>query len=197
MEESVEPIRKQAVADQSDIWSLSELVVGFFIFGLLMLIFAAIGSFCLFVPLNYWLPNLSGKLNPPVYIVLIIGLLCFSIFVVARYQSTIRTIPRAMVAGAAFGLGPFGPIAIPLLVGAFRETLYLLLLALGVSVSFALLFAVFIALLNKLRPPKPIQDGTICAQCGYSLIGNTSGICPECGDRDVPLMLVRTRKYEQ
>jgi hypothetical protein len=26
-----------------------------------------------------------------------------------------------------------------------------------------------------------IQDGTLCPGCGYSLIGNTSMVCPECG----------------
>ena len=26
-----------------------------------------------------------------------------------------------------------------------------------------------------------VQDGTICERCGYSLIGNVSGRCPECG----------------
>jgi hypothetical protein len=26
-----------------------------------------------------------------------------------------------------------------------------------------------------------VQDGTLCSKCGYSLIGNVSGTCPECG----------------
>jgi hypothetical protein len=26
-----------------------------------------------------------------------------------------------------------------------------------------------------------IQDGTLCPECGYSLVGNVSGVCPECG----------------
>ncbi len=27
-----------------------------------------------------------------------------------------------------------------------------------------------------------VQDGTLCSKCGYSLIGNVSGRCPECGE---------------
>jgi len=27
-----------------------------------------------------------------------------------------------------------------------------------------------------------VQDGTLCSKCGYSLIGNVSGRCPECGN---------------
>lgn len=30
----------------------------------------------------------------------------------------------------------------------------------------------------KIKPPAPAG---FCAQCGYDLTGNTSGICPECG----------------
>lgn len=26
-----------------------------------------------------------------------------------------------------------------------------------------------------------VQDGTLCPQCAYSIIGNVSGVCPECG----------------
>lgn len=26
-----------------------------------------------------------------------------------------------------------------------------------------------------------VQDGTLCSDCGYSLVGNVSGRCPECG----------------
>ena len=26
-----------------------------------------------------------------------------------------------------------------------------------------------------------VQDGTLCPKCAYSLIGNVSGVCPECG----------------
>jgi hypothetical protein len=32
-----------------------------------------------------------------------------------------------------------------------------------------------------LRGPIVLQDGSICPVCAYSLIGNVSGICPECG----------------
>jgi len=27
-----------------------------------------------------------------------------------------------------------------------------------------------------------VQDGTMCGACGYSLVGNVSGRCPECGE---------------
>jgi hypothetical protein len=51
---------------------------------------------------------------------------------------------------------------------------------------FALLCGAFLLLLNKFRSLMPIQDGTLCPQCAYSIIGNTSGICPECGCRELP-----------
>lgn len=34
-----------------------------------------------------------------------------------------------------------------------------------------------------LRGPVIIQDGTLCDMCAYSLIGNVSGTCPECGSQ--------------
>ncbi len=46
------------------------------------------------------------------------------------------------------------------------------LLALG-------LLAGGLTLLMTLPPPPP--DPGVCATCGYSLTGNTSGVCPECG----------------
>ena len=37
------------------------------------------------------------------------------------------------------------------------------------------------AALHRLWPDALLQDGTLCPGCGYSLIGNTSEVCPECG----------------
>lgn len=41
------------------------------------------------------------------------------------------------------------------------------------------------SLCRLLRGKILIQDGSLCSRCGYSLIGNLSGVCPECGSEVV------------
>ena len=33
-------------------------------------------------------------------------------------------------------------------------------------------------------------DHRLCLRCGYDLTGNTSGVCPECGDKACPLAVL-------
>jgi hypothetical protein len=46
----------------------------------------------------------------------------------------------------------------------------------------ALLFAVMPAFWLALRMTRRPADRTSCGNCGYNLTGNTSGVCPECGE---------------
>ena len=43
------------------------------------------------------------------------------------------------------------------------------------------MIAIVILYLIQIRPS--IQTN-LCKECGYNLTGNTSGICPECGEGD-------------
>ena len=36
------------------------------------------------------------------------------------------------------------------------------------------------------RPISSSPDHWLCLRCGYDLTGNTSGVCPECGDKACP-----------
>lgn len=51
-----------------------------------------------------------------------------------------------------------------------------------VPVCFAVNMAVW-GLCRLVRGKVLVQDGTLCPECGYSLIGNASGVCPECGTK--------------
>jgi hypothetical protein len=46
-----------------------------------------------------------------------------------------------------------------------------------------LLVATGIAISMAIRPRTKRQGRDLCVNCGYSLTGNTSGVCPECGER--------------
>jgi hypothetical protein len=41
-------------------------------------------------------------------------------------------------------------------------------------------------LCRLLRGKALVQDGSMCAKCGYNLTGNESGVCPECGTPCAP-----------
>jgi hypothetical protein len=54
---------------------------------------------------------------------------------------------------------------------------YLIVLLLGIAV-----LAILVFVIQRIGSPKPPPAG-ICRHCGYSLTGNVSGVCPECGTR--------------
>jgi len=54
-------------------------------------------------------------------------------------------------------------------------------------------FAILAAYLLFSRPPLRQRDENACLTCGYNLTGNTSGICPECGNAIVPNNLVERK----
>ena len=52
----------------------------------------------------------------------------------------------------------------------------------GVGVPHWLLIAIFMAAaLRWRRKQRPLAISNACTSCGYSLFGNFSGVCPECG----------------
>ncbi len=42
--------------------------------------------------------------------------------------------------------------------------------------------SVLVVMARKARKKRHKDDGK-CEHCGYDLTGNTSGVCPECGER--------------
>ncbi len=52
----------------------------------------------------------------------------------------------------------------------------------GIAVTLILVAACLVIFYRDLRRKPITPDGRYCAACGYDLTGNTSGICPECGD---------------
>ncbi len=55
------------------------------------------------------------------------------------------------------------------------------LFALGAHLVFWIVTPVAALLCALLGPRYLLQDGTLCPQCAYCLIGNESTVCPECG----------------
>jgi hypothetical protein len=54
---------------------------------------------------------------------------------------------------------------------------------LSISVAVAVTVLMTTWILCRLARGEPlIQDGTLCANCGYNLTGNVTGRCPECGE---------------
>lgn len=47
--------------------------------------------------------------------------------------------------------------------------------------SFAIVVSVVCYALARMKPRRPDLASPDCADCGYNLTGNTSGVCPECG----------------
>jgi predicted amidophosphoribosyltransferase len=54
-----------------------------------------------------------------------------------------------------------------------------LLIVLLALLFFLLLFGY--AIVDEVRKHRRTRGGPICPRCGYSLTGNVSGVCPECG----------------
>ena len=66
---------------------------------------------------------------------------------------------------------------------------FILQQAVRLPVTFGIASAVnfFAWAICRLVRGKPlINDGSLCAHCGYNLTGNVSGICPECGTKIEP-----------
>jgi hypothetical protein len=71
-----------------------------------------------------------------------------------------------------------------------------LLIAVLIGPLEGVILASVAALLEHLRPTGVRQDGTICPACGYSLEGNESGTCPECGLDVGPMLEERLAQDE-
>lgn len=99
-----------------------------------------------------------------------------------RCQSMVRTFRRALASGIACGCGAIS-LALVFSLGNPDPNHWLLMLKYGVYLCafFGLSNVVLMLAYNRLRQPLPIQNGTLCPGCAYSLIGNVSMICPECG----------------
>jgi hypothetical protein len=98
-------------------------------------------------------------------------------------RAQLCSLHRAFLAGisAAAGMAtpfaalatPLGPVPLAVILGAFG----LVALAAGCGVLF------LCKVLDLMCDPVLITDGRHCLQCGYLLIGNCSGVCPECGTK--------------
>lgn len=112
--------------------------------------------------------------------------LVMPLVLLVRYQSTIALPLRAHVAALGYATGLISiPIVcgIPFLLG--REGLEECALAVMYSTISVYVYGVLAwaagAIFFRKFSGVILQDGTLCPGCAYSLIGNTSMICPECG----------------
>jgi hypothetical protein len=95
-----------------------------------------------------------------------------------------RRWPMSVVASAVVVAGLVMTVLMEIFVVSRSSTssIAMIFLPFLVPVAFAAVFVVHILLAVSLgtRVEYPIGDPQ-CAKCGYCLIGNMSGICPECG----------------
>lgn len=185
MEKSVESERERAVVDPDEIWSIGLLALLFFLGGIFSCVLTI--GVCLIV--LFLIPHIAGAsriAGPIFYGILVILELVVPLIVTSRHQSIIRTLPRSLVAAIAFVAGSLWLFGFSLFFGSWKTLRGLLLLTTLFSVIIAMINGLFFLVLNRIRPLKPIQDGTLCPQCAYSIIGNASGVCPECGCRELP-----------
>ena len=115
-----------------------------------------------------------------------VAALVMPLVLLVRYQSAIAVSVRAHVAALGYAMGLISiPIVcgIPFLLG--REGLEECALAVMYSTISVYVYGVLAwaagAIFFRRFSRVILQDGTLCPGCAYSLIGNTSMICPECG----------------
>lgn len=177
------------VVNRNELWSSWRLfykanLIGVLSFWILLLIwaFGYFGGLFLGV-------NIPPYISFIAFCVVIVFVGPFVLFERHRYQ--IGSTRRAALGGLGFGLGFLITILLlatlifltennidsrqtRIIVGAYLGSILFLFLSGLVSVVFWLF-------LRHRRPSVVIQDGTLCPECGYLLIGNVSMQCPECG----------------
>jgi hypothetical protein len=176
-----EDARRGAIVVHSrDLWSERTLAYGSGLVGLVTSTLYAVGSaavLALFDP--GWASDmmLLGCLS----LVFVVPALLFH-----RYRVHLLDLRNAWVAGMTYGIGLGTILAVILgfLMIAEDQSVLLPLLMLPLlilGVLFAVLSVPLWVYVRKWAAPVHIQDGTLCPGCAYSLIGNESMVCPECG----------------
>lgn len=136
----------------------------------------------------------SNTAPPPRFMEMMVGILLLlgavPLALLWRLQSIVRTRGRAFLAGAACGLGATSFYYIAVLGNAsFAYWRGVFIASVAAMTLYGLLSLALISVLNRVRPPLPVQNGTLCPNCAYSLVGNTSRVYPECGQRYWPSQL--------
>lgn len=157
----------------------------------------------LFGVLSFWISlsavilvecGLFRRLASPVVLLVMVSS-CFAIvmpgILMGRHRFQIGSTFRAYLAGFGFGVGFVLTVLILLAYVVLTETHSTPRMketSTGISIVIAVSPFVFgfvaclIWLILRHRPSRVlVQDGTLCPGCAYSLVGNTSGRCPECG----------------
>ena len=165
----------KSVIHPSELWSAGSLAIWSFL--------AGFGVYVWIVMIGFALPVLSGWISTPRFFVpVVVSGICSPWLMLWFLQPQVRTKRRAWIVGAACGLGAVSPVSL-LSIGNpdVRHWVGVAIATVACVLFYSLSCMLLLILYNKLRSPPPLQDGTLCPACGYSLIGNTSMICPECG----------------
>ncbi len=174
-------MRNKAVLCRWQLWSPLALAVASFLAGVLSYI--VVLGVATSVILNA-LPAMGGSRLTigAVYVLLIVIVLAVPCIFAWRFQEMVCTNRRAILSGAGFGTGVICPVA-AFSLGNWdaRHWASVTAAAVGSVFFFALLNLALRFVFNRIRPPRPMQDGTLCPGCAYSLIGNETMVCPECG----------------
>ncbi|MCG3137091.1 MAG: hypothetical protein HJJLKODD_00933 [Phycisphaerae bacterium] len=164
------PAASIRVIDPRNYWTWSEL------FG------SGIG-----VGLINYLPSLFGGVilvSGVIFGLLLIVL--FPVIFIGFVSSKIRDWCSAYLLGIGIGTAYLVPALLLFLLQIVIEMKLAWLLVLLIAIAVIAQIPGVIAsgvwyVVYRLGPPRIIQDGTRCPGCGYSLVGNQSMVCPECG----------------
>lgn len=113
-----------------------------------------------------------------------------------KSQSHLPRLTKAIAFGlgmsVGFGVTPAGTLLVAEGIAILIRGIYFFV---GGGIAGPLMAGIVWALRRGIRGAVLIQDGATCPACGYCLLGNTTGICPECGHQYSPdEMSVRARR---
>lgn len=172
-------VKRPQVMRRSQVWSQRRLGYNAMMIGALL----SLWTLLVLLALEQWrLIRVGPAVEFGGALVMLVAI-AFGLLVYFRFK--IRETRRAVTAGFWFGAGLNAPVLLVLALCVMEREYATAAKIVGFSIGVSLVLAVACVVVwmwvRRWGEVVLIQDGTICPACGYSLVGNQSMICPECG----------------
>lgn len=191
--DDLQNLKRPRLLGRDGLWSLARLAYNSALIGAC----CSIWTVLVFLALEYWRFLRVGLVVEIGAVLVMLAAMAFGLLVFYRFQ--IREARRALTAGFWFGAGLNAPalifLALQITVREYAAAGSTVGIALGVSLGVAAVCVVAWLWVRRWNEVVLLQDGTLCPHCGYSLIGNTTMLCPECG-RDFTFRELGTTEEE-